>query len=281
MGGPPIFCLWRENLYDGFERLTGIDLDRHGLRARGPRALRQGQAAARVHRQAGRRQRGRLRGGEQPSDPRAGGRRRRLRPAGGVLAGAGPAAEEGSRISCVSPGTRRGSRCACRWRGRGISSGCCGKPRAGKVELEVDGKVLSLELANLDNARGWCPTFERSWSQRMSREILLLVDALAREKNVEKETVFGALELALASATKKRFNEDVDIRAARRPRDRRVLVLPPLAGRDRRGFEVPVAPVHAARSAGREARDQDGRIHRGAAVEGSKSAASARRPRSR
>ena len=47
----------------------------------------------------------------------------------------------------------------------------------------------------------------------MSREILLLVDALAREKNVEKETVFGALELALASATKKRFTEDVDIRA--------------------------------------------------------------------
>jgi N utilization substance protein A len=47
----------------------------------------------------------------------------------------------------------------------------------------------------------------------MSREILLLVDALAREKNVDKETVFGALELALASATKKRFTEDVDIRA--------------------------------------------------------------------
>lgn len=48
----------------------------------------------------------------------------------------------------------------------------------------------------------------------MSREILLLVDALAREKNVEKEIVFGALELALASAAKKRFNEDVDVRAA-------------------------------------------------------------------
>jgi N utilization substance protein A len=48
----------------------------------------------------------------------------------------------------------------------------------------------------------------------MSREILLLVDALAREKNVEKDTVFGALELALASASKKRFNEDVDIRAS-------------------------------------------------------------------
>ena len=48
----------------------------------------------------------------------------------------------------------------------------------------------------------------------MSREILLLVDALSREKNVDKETVFGALELALASATKKRFTEDVDVRAS-------------------------------------------------------------------
>lgn len=46
----------------------------------------------------------------------------------------------------------------------------------------------------------------------MSREILLLVDALAREKAVEKEIVFTALEMALASATKKRFNENVDVR---------------------------------------------------------------------
>ena len=48
----------------------------------------------------------------------------------------------------------------------------------------------------------------------MSREILLLVDALAREKNVNRDVVFGALELALASATKKRFSEDVDVRVA-------------------------------------------------------------------
>ena len=33
----------------------------------------------------------------------------------------------------------------------------------------------------------------------MSREILLLVDALAREKNVDKNVVFGALEQALVS----------------------------------------------------------------------------------
>ena len=48
----------------------------------------------------------------------------------------------------------------------------------------------------------------------MSREILLLVDALAREKNVNRDTVFAALEMAIASATKKRFTDDVDIRVA-------------------------------------------------------------------
>ena len=46
----------------------------------------------------------------------------------------------------------------------------------------------------------------------MSREILLLVDALAREKNVEKDIVFAALESALASATKKRIHDDSDVR---------------------------------------------------------------------
>ena len=46
----------------------------------------------------------------------------------------------------------------------------------------------------------------------MSREILLLVDALAHEKNVARDVIFTALELALASATKKKFEADVDIR---------------------------------------------------------------------
>ena len=48
----------------------------------------------------------------------------------------------------------------------------------------------------------------------MSREVLMLADALAREKNVERDIVFEALEMALASASKKRFDEDVDIRVA-------------------------------------------------------------------
>ncbi len=46
----------------------------------------------------------------------------------------------------------------------------------------------------------------------MSREILLLVDALAHEKNVTKEVIFVALELALASATKKKHHDDADVR---------------------------------------------------------------------
>ncbi|HET7832826.1 MAG TPA: transcription termination factor NusA [Gallionella sp.] len=48
----------------------------------------------------------------------------------------------------------------------------------------------------------------------MSREILLLVDALSREKNVDKGVIFGALESALASATKKRFEDEADVRVA-------------------------------------------------------------------
>ncbi len=48
----------------------------------------------------------------------------------------------------------------------------------------------------------------------MSREMLLLVDALAREKNVNKDIVFGALELALASATKKRIHDEAEVRVA-------------------------------------------------------------------
>ena len=46
----------------------------------------------------------------------------------------------------------------------------------------------------------------------MSREILLLVDALAHEKNVSKDVIITALELALASATKKKYESGADIR---------------------------------------------------------------------
>ena len=46
----------------------------------------------------------------------------------------------------------------------------------------------------------------------MNREMLMLVDAISREKNVERDVVFGAVESALAQATKKLHQGDVDIR---------------------------------------------------------------------
>jgi N utilization substance protein A len=48
----------------------------------------------------------------------------------------------------------------------------------------------------------------------MNREMLMLVDAISREKSVEREVVFGAVEAALASATKKLQGGEVDIRVA-------------------------------------------------------------------
>ena len=44
------------------------------------------------------------------------------------------------------------------------------------------------------------------------KELLLQADALAREKNVSKDIVFSALEMALASAAKKQFHDDADVK---------------------------------------------------------------------
>jgi len=70
----------------------------------------------------------------------------------------------------------------------------------------------------------------------MNRELMMLVDAISREKNVEREVVFGAVESALAQATKKLYDAEVDIRVAI-DRDsgqyetfRRWLVVPDSAG---------------------------------------------------
>ena len=70
----------------------------------------------------------------------------------------------------------------------------------------------------------------------MNREMLMLIDAISREKNVERDVVLGAVEQALASATKKLYKGDVDIRVAMDPDTgayetfRRWLVVPDAAG---------------------------------------------------
>ena len=48
----------------------------------------------------------------------------------------------------------------------------------------------------------------------MNRELLMLVEAISREKSVERDVVLGAVELALAQATKKLYVGEVDIRVA-------------------------------------------------------------------
>ena len=48
----------------------------------------------------------------------------------------------------------------------------------------------------------------------MTKEILAVVDVVSNEKGVAKEIIFEALEAALASATRKRHPEDVDVRVA-------------------------------------------------------------------
>ena len=48
----------------------------------------------------------------------------------------------------------------------------------------------------------------------MSKEILLVVDAVSNEKGVAKDVIFGALEAALASAARKKSGEDIDVRVA-------------------------------------------------------------------
>lgn len=45
----------------------------------------------------------------------------------------------------------------------------------------------------------------------MKKEILLVADAVSNEKGVDREIIFQAIELALATATKKRYEENSDI----------------------------------------------------------------------
>ncbi len=48
----------------------------------------------------------------------------------------------------------------------------------------------------------------------MSKDILLVVESVSNEKGVPEGIIFEALELALASATKKRYSEEVELRVS-------------------------------------------------------------------
>ena len=46
----------------------------------------------------------------------------------------------------------------------------------------------------------------------MNEEILMVAESVSNEKDLPKDTIFEAIELALASAAKKRYDNDVDIK---------------------------------------------------------------------
>lgn len=112
---------------------------------------------------------------------------------------------------------------------------------AGAVVFAVDGKDVQIAFDNIDKARilpdwvalGLAPQkpnkpgpkkpghekkkpstsrrlASRARSDEMSKELLLVVDAVANEKGVPREVIFDAIEAALASAAKKRYpDQDV------------------------------------------------------------------------
>ena len=48
----------------------------------------------------------------------------------------------------------------------------------------------------------------------MNKEVLMVVESVSHEKGVSKDVIFGAIELALAMATKKRYREDAEFRVS-------------------------------------------------------------------
>ena len=48
----------------------------------------------------------------------------------------------------------------------------------------------------------------------MNKEMLLVIETVSNEKGIEKEIIFEAMEAALASATRKRYGEEVEVRTS-------------------------------------------------------------------
>ena len=48
----------------------------------------------------------------------------------------------------------------------------------------------------------------------MSKEMLSVIESVSHEKGVPKDVIFGAMEAALAMATKKKYGEEAEFRVA-------------------------------------------------------------------
>ena len=67
----------------------------------------------------------------------------------------------------------------------------------------------------------WFPNLmtKASEKERMSKEILMVAEAVSNEKGVDRDVIFEAMEQALATATRKRYDEEADIRVSINPVD--------------------------------------------------------------
>jgi len=101
-----------------------------------------------------------------------------------------------------------------------------------------------------------------------NKEILLVVDAVSNEKGIEREVIFAAIEAALATASKKLSEKDIDVRVAidRQSGEyetfRRWEVVPDIDEDGDDGVEFPDRQIHLS-----EARQRDAEIQIGDYVE--------------
>ena len=80
------------------------------------------------------------------------------------------------------------------------------------IVVEVDGQPH--ELAARADTEGEVAAGVTGVLRAMNKEILMAVDAVSNEKGVDKEIIFDALEAALASATRKKHGEELDVRVS-------------------------------------------------------------------
>src|SRR3989440_95609 len=167
--------------------------------------------AALVRGQAGGRRHPRLPAGEPPGGRRA--RRVRVDRGGvrsrGLVAGAGSAAPNGSGVSL-------GGRQACallahRWAGSAGPTARhrrrAGRPRTGRWH---GGEAGSGERH--EGPAGRRGALEQTVAGQMNRELIMIIEQLGREKGIDKEVLFEALETALLSASRKSLGPGDNVR---------------------------------------------------------------------
>src|SRR4051812_32309393 len=119
--------------------------------------------------------------------------------------------------SCTRTLRRRGSRRTTRHsasRPRAASMKKA-RPKSARRSKPTDSRLMNMRTAESKTSKKSARNVVPEPAKNMSKELLLVVDAVANEKGVPKAVIFDAMEAALASAAKKRYLEqDVAVRVA-------------------------------------------------------------------